>query len=58
LIVAVTALTAGIVGDALFSVIVFVIIVVSVAPAPLFRQALRAVEQERRAKAAAAKTSG
>ena len=50
LIVAVTALTAGIIGDALFSVIVFVIIVVSVAPAPLFKQALHAVEQERRAK--------
>ena len=57
LIVAVTALTAGIVGDALFSVIVFVIIVVSVAPAPLFKQALHAVEQERRAKAAPAEPS-
>lgn len=54
LIVAVTALTAGIIGDALFSVIVFVILVVSVAPAPLFRQALQAVERERAAKAAEA----
>ncbi len=50
LIVAVTALTAGIIGNALFSVIVFVIILVSVVPAPLFKQALKAVEQERRAK--------
>ncbi len=53
LIVAVTALTAGIIGDALFSVIVFVILVVSVTPAPMFKQALRAVEQEREARAAA-----
>ncbi len=54
LIVAVTALSAGIIGDALFSVIVFVIIVVSVAPAPLFKQALNAAQQEQRAKAVAA----
>ncbi len=54
LIVAVTALTAGIIGSALFSVVVFVIIVVSVAPAPLFKQALRAAQQEHKAKAAAA----
>lgn len=52
LIVAVTALAAGIIGGALFSVIVFVILVVSVAPAPLFKQALRAVERERAARAA------
>jgi Kef-type K+ transport system membrane component KefB len=57
LIVAVTALTAGIIGNALFSVIVFAIIVVSVAPAPLFRRALHAVEAERRAKATAAEPS-
>ncbi len=52
LIVAVTALTAGIIGDALFSVIVFVIIVVSVVPTPLFRQALKAVDRERQARKA------
>lgn len=51
LIVAVTALTAGIIGNALFSVIVFVIIVVSVVPAPLFKQAMHAVDQERQATA-------
>lgn len=54
LIVAVTALTAGIIGESLFSVVVFVIIVVSVAPAPLFKQALQAVDQERHAKERAA----
>lgn len=54
LIVAVTALSAGIIGGALFSVIVFVIIVVSVAPAPLFKQALAAAQREQKAKAAAA----
>ena len=48
LIVALTALTSGIIADGLFSVIVLVIVVVSVVPAPLFRQALRAAEQERR----------
>ncbi len=48
LIVALTALTSGIIADGLFSVIVLVIVVVSVVPAPLFRQALRATEQERR----------
>lgn len=54
LIVAVTALSAGIIQNSLYSVIVFVIILVSVVPAPLFKQALQAVEQERRAKAAVA----
>ncbi len=51
LIVALTALTTGIIADGLFSVIVLVIVIVSVVPAPLFRQALKAVDQERRAKA-------
>jgi len=54
LIVAVTALSAAILGDALFSVIVFVIIVVSVAPAPLFRQALQAAQREQKEKASKA----
>lgn len=48
LIVALTALTSGIIADGLFSAIVLVIVVVSVVPAPLFRQALRAADQERR----------
>ena len=53
LIVALTAYAAGIITDGLFSVIVLVIVIVSVVPAPLFRQALRAVDQERKARAAA-----
>ena len=57
LIVALTALTTGIVADGLFSVIVLVIIIVSVVPAPLFRQALKAVDQERRGKATRKETS-
>ncbi len=52
LIVALTALTASIITDALFSVIVLVLVIVSVVPAPLFRQALKAVDQERKARAA------
>ncbi len=47
LVVALTALTAGIIQDSLFSIIVLVIIVVSVVPAPLFRRALRGVEEDR-----------
>lgn len=54
LIVVLSALTAGIIQDNLFSVIVFVIILVSVVPAPLFKQALKAAEAERRTKAAPA----
>ncbi len=50
LIVALTAFTSRIISDGLFSVIVLVIIVVSVVPAPLFRQALKAVDAERKAK--------
>src|SRR5436190_5904410 len=48
LIVAVAALTAGVIGDALFSVIVFVLILVTILPTPLFKRALRAVDRERR----------
>jgi len=47
LIVAVTALNALVVSDALFSVMVLVIILVSVLPAPLFKRSLHAVEAER-----------
>ncbi len=57
LIVALTAYTSGVIADGLFSVIVLVIIVVSVVPAPLFRQALKAVDSERRAKAAPARST-
>ena len=53
LIAALTALAAGIIGDALFSAIVFVIIVVSVAPAPLFKRALDAAQHAQREPAAA-----
>ncbi len=56
LIVALTALTAGIIADDLFSIIVLVIILVSVLPAPLLRRALRGVDQERRAAAKPAVT--
>jgi Kef-type K+ transport system membrane component KefB len=47
LIVAVTALNALVISEALFSVIVLVLIVVSVLPAPLFKGSLQAVEAER-----------
>ncbi len=46
LIVAVTALNALVISDALFSVIVLVIILVSILPAPLFKRSLHAVEAE------------
>jgi len=49
LIVALTALTAGVIGDGLFSVIVLVMIVVSILPVPLFKRALVAVVREREA---------
>lgn len=48
LIVALTALNAGVITPALFSVIVVVMIVVSVVPAPFFKKALVAVDDERR----------
>ncbi len=57
LIVALTALTSGIIADGLFSVIVLVIVIVSVVPAPLFRQALKGVELERQRRAPAATAS-
>jgi len=47
LIVAVTALSAGVIGDALYSIIVLVLILVSILPTPLFKRALRAVAAER-----------
>ncbi len=58
LIVAVTALAASIITDALFSAIVFVIIIVSVAPAPLFKQALHAAQREREVPEAEAGSPG
>lgn len=47
LIVALTALTAGVVNDALFSVVVVVMVLVSVIPAPLFKRYLALVAKER-----------
>ncbi|HEY5605851.1 MAG TPA: cation:proton antiporter [Thermoplasmata archaeon] len=48
LIVALTALTAGVIDNALFSIVVVVMIVVSVLPAPFLKRALVAVDDERR----------
>ncbi len=47
LIVALTALTAGVIGNALFSVIVLVMIVVSVLPAPFFKYVLQQIAANR-----------
>lgn len=47
LVVAFAALSAGVVGDALFSMIVLVLILVTILPTPIFRRALKAVEAER-----------
>lgn len=49
LIVALTALTAGIIDASLFSVIVVVIVLVSILPAPLFRRSLAAMARDREA---------
>jgi len=49
LIVAATALNFDVIRSDLFSIIVLVIILVSVLPAPLFRRSLKAVDEERRA---------
>src|SRR5439155_1066905 len=48
-----SALSAGVVGNALFSMIVVVLILVTILPAPLFRRALKAVQAERHAAAGA-----
>jgi Kef-type K+ transport system membrane component KefB len=50
LIVALTALTAGVIGDALFSVIVLVMIVVSVLPAPFFKRMIVRIAEERKSR--------
>ena len=58
LIVALAALTAFVISQALFSVIVVVMVFVSIVPAPLFKRALAVVERERqRAKPAEAASS-
>ncbi|HEX9339572.1 MAG TPA: cation:proton antiporter [Thermoplasmata archaeon] len=58
LIVALAALTASVISQALFSVIVVVMVLVSVVPAPVFKRALAAVDRERqRAKSAEAPSS-
>jgi Kef-type K+ transport system membrane component KefB len=48
LIVALAALTASVINEALFSVIVVVMVLVSVLPAPLFKRSLAVVAEERR----------
>jgi Kef-type K+ transport system membrane component KefB len=48
LIVALAALTASVINEALFSVIVVVMVLVSVLPAPLFKRSLAVVADERR----------
>lgn len=57
LIVALAALNALVITDALFSIIVVVIIVVSVIPAPFFKKALIAIDAERRAASKAAEAA-
>jgi len=53
LIVALTALTAGVIAGSLFSVIVLVMIVVSVLPAPFFKRIIVQIAEERRSRAPA-----
>ena len=53
LIVALTALTAGVIAGSLFSVIVLVMIVVSVLPAPFFKRIILRIAEERRSRATA-----
>ncbi len=48
LIVALAALSASVIAESLFSVLVLVMILVSVLPAPLFKRALAGVDDERR----------
>jgi len=48
LIVALAALTASVINEAMFSVIVVVMVLVSVLPAPLFKRSLEVVAEERR----------
>ena len=48
LIVALSALTAGVIQESLFSIIVVVMIFVSILPAPLFKRSLAAVDADRR----------
>ncbi len=48
LIVALSALTAEVINESLFSVIVVVMVLVSVLPAPLFKRSVAAVGEERR----------
>jgi len=48
LIVALSALNAEVIRDPLFSVIVVVMVLVSVLPAPLFKRALANVDKDRR----------
>jgi Kef-type K+ transport system membrane component KefB len=56
LIVALAALTASVINEALFSVIVVVMVLVSVLPAPLFKRSLAVVAEERKKAQALAST--
>jgi Kef-type K+ transport system membrane component KefB len=56
LIVALAALTASVISEALFSVIVVVMVLVSVLPAPLFKRSLAVVAEERKKAQALAST--
>src|SRR5205809_2187921 len=47
LVVAFAAPSSGVIGDALFSMLVFVLILVTILSTPIFRRALKAVEAER-----------
>jgi Kef-type K+ transport system membrane component KefB len=58
LIVALAALTAAVINEALFSVIVVVMVLVSVLPAPLFKRSLAVVAEERQKAQAVESTDG
>jgi Kef-type K+ transport system membrane component KefB len=58
LIVALAALTASVINEALFSVIVVVMVLVSVLPAPLFKRSLAVVAEERQKAHALGSTDG
>jgi len=58
LIVALTALTAAVIGEALFSVIVLVMIVVSVLPAPFFKHVLQKIAAKRASEGGAVQSPG
>jgi len=52
LVIALAAVSAGVIGDSLYSIIVVVMIVVSVVPTPFLRRLLKGMDQEARVKVA------